>query len=332
MARTLPLLAASSLLVLSAIAPAQTQVIPADFATTEAPSSTNFPFGLSTPARVQYIYGARETGLPTAMFIRTLNLRADGASAHLQKNNIDLQISMSTTPVTVGTASSTFSANHGSNLTVVYTRKLTTLGATAAGSPGGYGGTLVLDTPFFYDANAGNLVIDFDVQSQPAGSWPMDTPYTTAGTHTNFGTACGNLSATSSGGALGTAANFGVSGGVPNNPAVLLLGTTQIPGGIPLPGSPGCFLYNDVLASVATTLSALGAANIPLTVPPAPGLRGLTLHSQWAALNANFVFQTSQTRSVTLASWVVLRVHDTTSNTSLTGTVQNYVGIVIELG
>ncbi len=103
MARTLPLLATSSLLVLSAIAPAQTQVIPADFATTEAPSSTNFPFGLSTPARVQYIYGARETGLPTAMFIQTLNLRADGATAHQQKNNIDLQISMSTTPVTVVT-------------------------------------------------------------------------------------------------------------------------------------------------------------------------------------------------------------------------------------
>ena len=103
----------SSCLLLAAAAAAQTQVIPATFATTAAGSSTNFPFGLSTACRIQYLYGAQETGLAAPVVIRTINVRANENAVNASKANIDLQISLSTTPVTVGTATGTFASNHG---------------------------------------------------------------------------------------------------------------------------------------------------------------------------------------------------------------------------
>ncbi len=310
---------------------AQTQVVPADFATVEAPSSTNFPFGLSSAARVQYLYGAQETGLVFPMFVQSLNLRANGTSTNLAKSGISLQISLSTTTATVGTASTTFANNHGANLVVAYTRKPTNLAATTPQSPGQYGGPFVLDTPFVYDPGTGNLLIDFDVASQPAGSWPMDTPYTTAGVHATVGTACGSVSATSSGGALGGTLVTSMSGGVANNPGVVLAGFMQWPSPIPIPGTTNCFLYQDVVASASVALSATGTASLTLAVPPDATLRGVVVYTQWAAINAAFGLDMSQSRRSTLSSWVVLRVHNTTSNTSGTGTVQNYAGIVIEL-
>lgn len=327
----------SSLLVLLALGEAalvaQTQVIPADFATTEAPTSTAFPFGLSTAARVQYLYGAQETGLASPMFVQSLNLRANNTSTNVAKTGISLQISLSTTATTVGTASSTFAANHGPNLVVAYARKPTNLAATSPQQPvGGFGGPFVLDTPFVYDPAAGNLLIDFDVASQPAGTWAMDTPYTTAGTHASAGTGCGGLVASSSGGALGGPLTLSLSGAAPLQPATLFVGLSLLPAPLPIPGTNSCFLYQDIVASASTTISATGAASMPFTVPADARLRGGVLQWQWAALNASFGLDTSATRTTTLSSWVVLRVHNTSSNVSPTGTVQNYVGIVIELG
>lgn len=326
----------SSLLVLLALGEAalvaQTQVIPADFAATEASASTAFPFGLSNAARVQYLYGAEETGLASPMFVQSLNLRANGSSSNVAKTGISLQISLSTTATTIGTASSTFAANHGPNLVVAYARKPTNLPATVSQPIGPYGGPFVLDTPFVYDPAAGNLLIDFDVASQPAGTWSMDTPFTTAGTHASFGTGCGGLVASSSGGALGGPLTLSLSGAAPLQPATLFVGLSLLPAPLPIPGTNSCFLYQDIVASASTTISATGAASMPFTVPADAGLRGGVLQWQWAALNASFGLDTSATRTTTLSSWVVLRVHNTSSNVSPTGTVQNYVGIVIELG
>ncbi|HLU40526.1 MAG TPA: hypothetical protein VK081_14170 [Planctomycetota bacterium] len=309
-----------------------TQVIPADFATTEAGSSTAWPFGLGSACRIQYLYGAGETGLNAPVTIRSLNLRANGGAANVAKNNIDLEISLSTTSVTVGTASTTFANNHGPNLTVAYVRKMTSVQATMATTPGQYTGPLMLDVPFPYDPAAGNLLIDYDIASQPAGTWTHDTPFTTAGTHTAVGTSCGGLSASSTGGVLGGSLTLSMSGGVANNPAVLLVGTTVLPTPVPVPGSPGCFLYQDFPVTIPMPLSATGAASLPLSVPPLSFYRGAVILSQWGAANASLGIETTQTRQSTLASWVVLRVHNTSSNTSPTGTVQNYVGIVTELG
>lgn len=309
----------------------QTQVIPADFATIGAASSTAWPFGLSTPCRLQYLYGADETGLAGPVTIRSINVRGNETSTNVAKTGIDLQISMSTTATTVGTASGTFANNHGANLAVVYVRKLTNIAATVPQNPGQYGGVLMLDTPFVYNPAAGNLIIDFDIASQPAGAWSHDTPFTTAGTHASVGTSC-LPTATSSGGALGGTLTLGMSGGVPNNPAVLVIGTTLFGTPIPVPGNPACLLYHTLDVLLPATLSGTGAASIAIPVPPQRALRGAILYSQWGAVNAAVNIDTTGARRSTLASWVVLRVHNTASNTSATGTVQNYVGIVIELG
>jgi hypothetical protein len=323
----------SSVLLFASALAAQTQVIPATFATTAAASSTGFPFGGSTPARVQYLYGAAETGLSAPVVIRTLNLRAQENSTFAAKANIDLQISLSTTAVTVGTATSTFANNHGANVSVAYVRKLTSLNAVTPTTPGGFGGAWPLDVPFPYDPAAGNLLVDFDVASQPAGSWSMDTPFTTAGTHVTQGTGCNGAAASSTGGALGGPLTFTLSaGGTPNGVALLLAGFNLFPAPIPVPGSPGCNVYNDFPILVAATLSGTGVGSVPLTVPPDASLRGGIVYGQFAAITAALGVNTTNSRQVTLASWVVLRVHNTANNASPTGTVQNYVGIVIELG
>lgn len=313
---------------------AQTQVIPAAFATTDAGSSTAWPFGLGTTCRIQYVYGAAETGITVPTLIRSINLRANNASTNVAKSGIDLQVSMSTTPVAVGTASTTFANNHGANLSVAYTRKLTNIAATTPTTPniGQYAGALTLDVPFLYDPAAGNLIIDFDISAHITGAWSHDTPFTTAGTHTSVGTACGTLVAGSTGGAIGGAYVPSVSGGVANSPAVLIIGSTLFPNPIPVPGNPACFLYHDFAATLPLTLSGTGGATLPLTVPPQSSLRGSSLLTQWAAVNASALIETSVARQTTFASWNVLRVYNNTSNTSATGTIQNYVGIVIELG
>ena len=61
----------------TALSAQTTQVIPDSFANTEAAASTGWPFGLGTPCRVQYVYGAAETGFTSPVLIRSLNLRAN---------------------------------------------------------------------------------------------------------------------------------------------------------------------------------------------------------------------------------------------------------------
>jgi hypothetical protein len=311
---------------------AQTQVVPADFAATGAASSTAWPFGLGNAIRVQYLYGAGETGLTAPALIKSINTRANETSTNVAKTNVDLQISLSATPITVGTASTTFASNHGANQSIAYTRKMTNVNATAPMNPGQYSGVMPLDVPFLYNPAAGNLIVDFDIASQPAGAWAHDTPFTTAGTHASVGTACNGLAASSTGGALGGPLTFSMTGGVANNTAILVLGFGLLTTPIPIPGNPGCSLFNDIAFLGVVTMSATGTASVPFTVPPDPMLRGGNVYGQFAAVNGALNFDTTGTRQVTLASWVVLRVHNTTTNTSPTGTVQNYVGIVIELG
>lgn len=100
---------------------------------------------------MQYVYAAAETGFTTPVLIRSLNLRANNTSTNVAKSNIDLQISMSTTATTVGTASTTFASNHGPNLSVAYTRKLTSIAATTPSTPVGHMLVRWLDVPFLYD-------------------------------------------------------------------------------------------------------------------------------------------------------------------------------------
>ena len=152
------------------------------------------------------------------------------------------------------------------------------------------------------------------------------------GVHASVGTGCGGLTANSTGGALGGPLTLSMAGGVANNPGVLIIGSTLFPNPIPVPGNPSCSLYHDLAVVLPATLSGTGTASLALTVPPQRSLRGAVLLSQWGAVNAAVNIDTTNARQSTLASWVVLRVHNTSSNTTPTGTIQNYVGIVVELG
>src|SRR5262249_28230880 len=152
------------------------------------------------------------------------------------KSNIDLQISLSTTPATRSTLVATFAANHGTNVSVVYTRKMTSINATTGGWVGGYTGVFAFDTPFLYLPSQGNLIIGPDANPLPAGTWSSDQPAAavlTSGQHFDVGTACGGLVATSTGGTVAGAGSastpltIGMTGGAANAAAVLLIGVTQ---------------------------------------------------------------------------------------------------------
>jgi hypothetical protein len=281
---------------------------------------------------VQYLYGASETGLAGPVMIRSINARANETSTNAAKANINLQISLSTTPVTVGTATTTFANNHGTNVSIAYTRKSTSINATTPANPGQYAGALLLDTPFLYHPGQGNLIIDFDSAGQPAGAWTHDTPFTSVGTHASVGAGCGGLTASSTGGGLGGLATFTMAGGQPNGVGLLILGFSLLPAPIPIPGNPGCNLYNDIVVLIVTNLTATGTASVALPVPADASLRGAMVFGQYGAFNAALNVDTAPTRQVTLGGYVVSRIHNTSSNTSPTGTVQSYVGIVLELG
>lgn len=308
-----------------------TQVIPASLTNIDGPGSTSFPFGLSTPARVQTYFHSSETGILAAAAVQSLEVRANANAATSAKSSIDLQITLSTTPATLSTLSTTFAANHGSNAVVAYTRKLTNLAATPASNPGGYGGIWMLDAPFVYIAAQGNLMIDYDVASQPSGAWTVDSPFTsTAATHLATGTGCNGLTAGSTGGLLGLNLTYTVGGGPGNGAAVLVFGPL-FPAPVPFPGLPGCDVHVNPLVSLSVPLSASGTGSLPLTVPESAGLRGATLSAQFVAPHTmGLAF--SPARSVTFAAFSAARITNTTSNTSPTGTVQLRSAIVVRFG
>ncbi len=320
----LPLLATAALA-------QSTQVIPASLTNTDGPGSTSFPFGLSSPARVQTYFAASETGILAAAAVRSLEVRANANATTAAKSSIDLQITLSTTPATLATLVGTFAANHGTNAVVAYTRKLTNLAALPASNPGGYGGVWMLDAPFVYIPAQGNLLIDYDVASQPSGAWTVDSPFTsTAATHTTTGAACNGLTADSTGGLLGQALTYSVTGGPANAAAVLMFGPL-FPAPVPFPGLPGCNVYVNPIVGLTVPLDGAGAGSLPLTVPESAGLRGATLSAQFASTHtAGLAF--SAARSVTFAAFAAARITNTTTNTSPTGSVQLRSAIVVRLG
>src|SRR5690606_7296105 len=161
--------------------------------------------------------------------------------------------------------------NRGPNHAVVYARRLTNLPPTTPSFPGQYSGPLPFDAPVLYAPTGNALLVEYDVASQPSGTWPMDTPFTGAGPHTSIGSGCGRLTAMSTGCMAGNTLTRSLSGGIVGNPAAMLLGDLQLPAPLPLP-APVRLLYQHALVTLRTSLASPTSVVIPL--PVARPLRG----------------------------------------------------------
>jgi hypothetical protein len=328
-------IAASSLLLLAmaAAATGQGQVIPASLTGLHGLGTSAIPFGSAGPIRAQCIYDAAETGVGAPVTILSLQFRADENRLLTAKSGILLQVEMSTTPFTNATFTGTFAANRGGDHRVVYNRKVFAAPLVPPATPGALVAPIVLDSPYTYDPAQGNLLIEFDIANQPAGAYDLD--HTTAGYggyHSNVGNACNGLSANSSAGGLGGNLIFNVSGGPNAGIGFFLLGYSLLTPALPVPGNPGCSVYQNLPVITVATLNGSGNGTLGLQVPADRNLRLVTVYGQFAIFNATLTnVNTTQTRAVILGDRYECGSLVATSNTAATGSIQRFVAPVIRL-
>lgn len=175
------LLIASCLLFSSSYANAQESKVVVPSSTTNVDGNNNnvAPFGIRThrTMRYQQIYSATE--FERLGKITQLSFRVDGGlfigfTPTISIANI--QISLSTSSREPDELSATFAENIGSDNTLVYDGSLT-LTSDASGFPMGareFDVHIDLQTPFDYNPNLGNLLLDVSNFSGGTGNLPLD--------------------------------------------------------------------------------------------------------------------------------------------------------------
>lgn len=180
---------------------------PAQFAAAEATTSTGFPWNRSagTAMRNLNLYEAAVMPFSGRQLITALAWRTDAGAAFAGRS-YDVKISLSTSPSTAATMSTTFAANHGSNLTVVFDGTLVAGASPASADLSQFDLFCELQRPFEYDPASGALAVDIQLRNS------------TGATSANFdcsnqaGLQAGRLSETTSATAItGTSNQAGVA-------------------------------------------------------------------------------------------------------------------------
>jgi hypothetical protein len=87
---------------------------------------------------------------------------------------------------------------------------------------------------------------------------------------------------------IGQTLNHNLGNALPNAPCLAVFGFSSAP---PFPidltflGFTGCRAYVDIVVTLGTIADGAGAATVGVAVPNDPGLVGVVLYSQWAALD-----------------------------------------------
>jgi hypothetical protein len=121
-----------------------------------------YPFN-GDPIRYQQVIGASEFSGAGAGWITQIRLRPDGVSGNAFSETLtNVKISLSTSQRPTNNLSTTFSQNVGSDNTVVYTGALALSSAFSGpdGGPKAFDIVITLQSPFYYDPSAGNLLLD----------------------------------------------------------------------------------------------------------------------------------------------------------------------------
>jgi hypothetical protein len=300
------------LAVAAAWLPAQNTVVsPAAWTSVEGPSSNSFPFG-SLSQQFRYL-NVHDDLAGTARLFQSFALRKGATTTTTVTPPITVVLDgfMSTALTTGATVVSQFDANHGPDKAQVMTAKTISFPAAGIGLiPYPFVYQVPLDVPFGFAGN-GPLCWEVRITSRPAGATVFHDAVT--GTSTNpppavsrYGDGCIASGQTTPFGLTGGNANVSWPSGTgtftsttidgPANAAATLLvgGSATRFGGLALPYSlPGtqgtasgpCWLLTSVLADTSGTLSSTGAFTFRVTLPLLPGLHGVDLYSQAAAID-----------------------------------------------
>jgi len=159
----------------SAVAAQTTQVLPASAATTEGNSNNIYPWGTTT-IRVQHCYDSSHIPAPGPIIIQRLRIRADGGTNTWAGGTFtNATVTMSTATADYSALSTTFAANHGKDMTKVYSGNITV-------KPNGPSGTprpnYYIDVPFqnnfLYDPAGGDLLIDVQINGLTGTTFRSD--------------------------------------------------------------------------------------------------------------------------------------------------------------
>lgn len=298
MVRT-PVVVLLSLVSMQALRAQVSLVVPASHAPIEGTSSTNVPFGRSTPVRLQAAYD--RLLFPAPVTITALALRADGGGL-LAAKQVDCELRLSTLAVPLVALSADFAVNRGADETVVVSRQVLTLGATTTTAvPAPFAAPLQFTTPFPYDPAAGGLLIEFVVFGQPPGAYTVDATFVCDSPQV----AVGPLGCPRVGGLplRAESSTTQVLWGRPwvarllDAPAGALVGLviggsdTGSWNGLPLPadlaaiGAPGCFVAIDIGGTFFQFAAPDGSAQFVFAIPNAPQAIGTWIHFQGAAID-----------------------------------------------
>lgn len=333
----------------AATASAQSLVpVPASHVATEGTSSTNVPFGRSTPVRVQYAYDALLFAGPST--ITALQFRLDGGAAAATKV-VDCEISMSTFSMPLVAISQDFAANRGSDETVVLPRQLLTLPAQpATGTPSVFLPAITLAVPFAYDPQDGGLLIEIVVFGQPPGTYSLDVTYVCDSPESGIGP----LSCPQSTGLplrVESATTQVIWGRpwvaqaldlAPGALVILIVGTQESGpwNGLILPqdlagiGAPGCYLSLDIAATWFAVAAVDGTATFPFVLANTPATIGDWIRFQAVGFDptANPLgLVTSQARKVQVCGWEPVARVWSSGITATFGTREIGVGAVMQV-
>lgn len=301
--RSLLALVSAFALLLGGAAPLEAQssyVVPNTMTSVEGRSFTSFPFGRSTPVRLQLAYAA-ELFLPRSMTIRRIAFRPDGGRA-LAAKGIDLEIHASAIAPAAALGSS-FAANRGSGHASVFARRRLSLPAiVSAAGPRAFGVEFVLDRSFALDPTSSGLLIEFIVHAQQAGRYELDLDASCISARANFGRpGCAGSNqlvpvadCPTSALELGKAFTLRVARLRPQDLALGYLGTKEtgtwqglaLPAALDIFGARGCTLNTDVAVSVGGLVDVRGELRLPGVVPTTPSLVGAWLRFQGLGLDA----------------------------------------------
>lgn len=292
-----------------ATAAAQQQlVVPAAYATTDAPAY-GWLAGASRDVRQQTLIGASHLAPMLGQTLTALELRRHAANEIYQGGVADLTLTLSIAPHGPLACSTTFAANVGPNPVQVFAGQV-----TLPTSPAPTGPTMdwtpdnivriEFTTPFAY--TGGTLCVDLighPVAGQNANWWMADLELEDiAGTTTDLGGGCGlyggidkDWSSVSRRSLLpGAYARFSAYG-TPLGLAIAAFGQ-KAPFGTPLawfglPAGPGCDLHLATLDGLVPTLfvppndpgdlSFGGEAEVQFKLPSSASVFGLSMTTQW---------------------------------------------------
>ncbi|MBK8976223.1 MAG: hypothetical protein IPM29_09865 [Planctomycetes bacterium] len=145
---------------------AQTLLIPAAANTGDLPSSTGWPFDLTTPTRTLYIYDSSHftsAGVTSPILISAVRIRANGNTTATWAGDTipNVTLDLSTAPTDYSVINGTFDTNHGADRAQVYNAPMVVPpGSSTTGAAGPFAYNMTFSTPFLYDPSSGDLTVD----------------------------------------------------------------------------------------------------------------------------------------------------------------------------